>query len=228
MVTVSNSRIITSSQTGIHDNLEPVVRRHLHSRFQRPYPNYSRDVFEQAAQRVSQHHGDLILDSYCGVGESTVSLAKQYPGALIIGIDKSVVRLTKHNEHYRQSGVDNYLLLRADVDDFWRLAVEANWQLARHCVFYPNPWPKSSQLKRRVHGSPLFSSLLALGGEVELRSNWPIYVQEFAAALAVANYSAKAEPFTPEPVITPFERKYSESGQPLWRCLCDLNRQSAT
>ncbi|WP_240554920.1 tRNA (guanine(46)-N(7))-methyltransferase TrmB [Oceanicoccus sagamiensis] len=219
-----NSRIITSNQAGIHDSLEPVVRRHLNSRFRRPYPDYSLEVFEQAEQRASQYQGNLILDSYCGVGESTVNLARQYPEALVIGIDKSVVRLAKHDEHYRQSGVDNYLLLRADVDDFWRLAVDANWQLARHCVFYPNPWPKSSQLKRRVHGSPLFPSLLALKGEVELRSNWPVYVQEFAAALEIAGFSAKSKPFTPEPVITPFERKYGESGQVLWRCICDLDR----
>ncbi len=217
------SRVITSNQAGIHDSLEPVVRRHLHSRFRRPYPDYSLAVFDKAMARVSQHQGDLILDSYCGVGESTVNLARQNPDALVIGMDKSVVRLAKHDEHYRQSGVDNYLLLRADVDDFWRLAVEANWRLARHCVFYPNPWPKSSQLKRRVHGSPLFPSLLALKGEVELRSNWPVYVQEFAAALEIAGFSAKAEPFTPGPVITPFERKYNESGQALWRCICPLD-----
>ncbi len=217
-----NSRIITSNQPGIHDSLEAVVRRHLKTRFQRPFPDYSLTVFEQAVARVSQHQGDIILDSYCGVGESTVNLAKRFPEALVIGIDKSIVRLNKHDEHYRQTGVDNYLVLRADVDDFWRLAVEAKWQLAKHCVFYPNPWPKSSQFKRRVHGSPLFPSLLALGGEVELRSNWPVYVQEFAAALEVAGHSAKAGIFTPEPSITPFERKYSESGQPLWRCICDL------
>lgn len=219
-----NSRIITSNQQDLHDNLESVVRRHLKTRFQRPYPDYSLAVFEQAKQRLSQHQGELILDSFCGVGESTVNLARQYPNALVVGIDKSVARLNKHDDHYRQSGVDNYILLRADVDDFWRLAVEDNWHPARHCVFYPNPWPKSSHFKRRVQGSPLFPSLLALGGEVELRSNWPVYVQEFAAALEIAGHSATVETFTPEQAITPFERKYSESGQPLWRCVSQLNK----
>ena len=114
-------------------------------------------------------------------------------------------------------------VLRADVDDFWRLAVEDSWHLTRHCLFYPNPWPKSCHFKRRVQGSPLFPSLLALGGEVEVRSNWPIYIQEFAAALAIAGHSASVEKFSPEQTLTPFERKYSESGQPLWRCVSQLN-----
>ena len=219
-----DSRIITSNQQQLHHNLEPVVRRHLNTRFQRPYPDYSLEVFAQAKQRLSQHQGEIILDSFCGVGESTVNLARQYPNALVIGIDKSVARLNKHDDHYRQSGIDNYLLLRADVDDFWRLAVEDDWHLARHCLFYPNPWPKSCHFKRRIHGSPLFATLLALGGEVEVRSNWPIYVQEFAAALAIAGHSATLEEFTPKPSITPFERKYHESGQPLWQCVSQLDK----
>lgn len=218
-----DSRIITSNQYGIYDQLETVVRRHLATRFQRPFPDYSIEVFEQAQQRVSQHQGPLILDSYCGVGQSTVTLAQQNPDALIVGIDKSAHRLNKHEQHYANSSIDNYLLLRADVDDFWRLAAQANWQLAKHCIFYPNPWPKSSQFKRRVQGSPLLPTLLALKGVVELRSNWPIYVQEFAAAMALAGQTASAEPFTPKQPITPFERKYSESGQTLWRSICTID-----
>ena len=220
--TVPNSRTIVSNQPGLHDKLEAVVRRHLATRFRRPIADYSQRVFEPINQRISSHGGPLILDSFCGVGESTVQLARQFPDALVIGIDKSAHRLDKHSENYRLQGVDNYLLARADVDDFWRLAAEAQWQLSRHYLLYPNPWPKSSQLKRRVQGSPLFPTLLQLGGCIELRSNWPVYVQEFAAALALAGYPTKAEPFKPLTLVTPFERKYHNSGQELWRCICDL------
>jgi tRNA G46 methylase TrmB len=220
---VPDSRIIISNQRGIYDQLETVVRRHLATRFQRPFPDYSVEVFNRAQQRVSQHQGALILDSYCGVGQSTVELARQNPDAFIIGIDKSAHRLEKHDQHYADSSVDNYLLLRADVDDFWRLAAQANWRLDKHFIFYPNPWPKSSQFKRRIQGSPLLPALLALKGTVELRSNWPVYVQEFAAAMLIAGQSASAEPFTPKLPITPFERKYGESGQTLWRSICTID-----
>jgi tRNA (guanine-N7-)-methyltransferase len=230
---VNDSRIIISNQTGLHDKLETVVRRHLNKPFLRPFPDYSLEVFEQAKQRVDKHQGPIIFDSFCGVGESTAYLAKVHPNALVIGIDKSSYRINKHNDHYRldteadslneshdspdSNSHNNYLLLRADVDDFWRLAEQDNWQLAAHYLLYPNPWPKSSQLQRRVHGSAVFPSLLALGGEIELRSNWPIYVQEFAAALTLAGHSATAQTYQPTRYITPFERKYSESGQTLWR-----------
>lgn len=199
-----------------------VVNKHLHSHFRRPFPDHSLAVFEQAQQRVAAHQGPIIFDSFCGVGESTAYLANRFPTALVIGLDKSLHRLNKHGDHYRQPHADNYLLLRADVDDFWRQAEQAGWRLQAHFLFYPNPWPKSSQLQRRIHGSPLFPTLLKLGGAIELRSNWRIYVEEFAAALQLVNHSASVEAFAATAAVTPFERKYSNSGQPLWRCTSTL------
>ncbi len=219
---MTSSRIIISNQPGLHEQLETVVRRHLSTRFQRPYTEHSQRVFEQVNTVVSAHTGPLILDSFCGVGESTARLAQQYPEALVIGIDKSSHRLDKHNDNYRRATVDNYQLVRADVDDFWRLAAEADWQLHGHFLFYPNPWPKASQLKRRCHGSPLFPTLLQLGGKVELRSNWPVYVEEFSQALTIAGLTPDTKRYQAVTAMTPFERKYRDSGHHLWHCVCDL------
>jgi tRNA (guanine-N7-)-methyltransferase len=152
---------VTSNQAGPHEQLEKVVRRHLETPFKRPYPQHAIDSFEAIAESVEQHTGPLIFDSFCGVGESTAAIARQHPQALVIGIDKSLARLDKHAPAQQQGELQNYRLLRADVDDFWRLAVDAGWKLDQHFLLYPNPWPKSSHFKRRVHGSPLFPSLLA-------------------------------------------------------------------
>jgi len=220
---VSESKSISTNQSGPHDNLESVVKRHLAHRFRRPFPDFSLEAFETAKRWLAgRSESQLIFDSYCGVGESTVALAKRHPNAAIIGLDKSLHRLDKHDENYRQGDNDNYLLLRADVDDFWRLAVEAGWQLDHHYLLYPNPWPKSTHFKRRCQGSPLFPTLLALGGQLELRSNWDIYVEEFAAALRIAGHEAEALQFSPAAPITPFERKYQAAGQALWHCVCQL------
>lgn len=210
---------ISSNQTGIHESLEKIVRKHLANDFQRPFPQYSLDAFDSINNLVSKYQGPIIIDSFCGVGESTATIAAQHPEALVIGIDKSALRINKHAESYR-NGATNYHLVRADVDDFWRLAVAAQWRPVKHYILYPNPWPKSSQLKRRCHGSPLFTSILALGGELEVRSNWPTYIDEFSRALSIAGQASIVEKFNPRPAITPFERKYSLSNHELWRCLC--------
>lgn len=212
-----NSRIIASNQADIHPRLEQTVRKHLTTEFRRPIPAYSQQVFDAVFKRIDDFSGPLMFDSYCGVGESTVHLAHSHPQALVIGLDKSAHRLNKHDEHYRQTGIDNYLLLRADVDDFWRLAQQANWHLHAHYLLYPNPWPKAAHFQRRCHGSPLFPTLLTLGGRLELRSNWQRYLQEFAIALQLAGHQADTSRWTPTQPVTPFERKYLESGQSLWR-----------
>lgn len=206
-------RAVSSNQPGVHEYLEPIVRKHLNSRFRKPLSAHNERAFAEAEhwwRRVGKK--PLILDSFCGTGESTHWLARHYPQCAVLGIDRSATRLARH----RGGDADNYLLLRADTDDLWRLIAAAGWPVSRHCLLYPNPWPKAEHLKRRCHGSPLFPTLLQLGGELELRSNWHIYAEEFCAALKIAKIDAKCVEYAPNPPITAFERKYHGASHTLW------------
>lgn len=177
---------------------------------------HTRVAFEQARDWIEPGR-PLILDAGCGVGESTGKLAGRFPEALVIGVDKSAHRLAR-----QPSLPANALLLRAELADFWRLALAAGWRLERHYLLYPNPWPKAAHFTRRWHGSPLWSVILALGGRLELRSNWRLYVEEWVRALALAGVPAVVEPLRVETPLTPFERKYYAAGQSLWRCVVRL------
>jgi len=225
-----NSRPVSSNQSGIHARLEQVVRRHLTSVNRRPCAEHTRKVFEAHADELAGTSRPLIFDSCCGVGESTAKLAARHPDALVLGLDKSATRLGRHGgavgglEAGRESGPgDNYRLLRVDLNDFWRLAADAGWRLSHHYLLYPNPWPKAAHLQRRWHASPAFIDLLRLGGQLTLRSNWRIYLEEFAAALAIAGHKASVTPYLAADPLTPFERKYRDSGQVLWQLECDLD-----
>jgi tRNA (guanine-N7-)-methyltransferase len=89
--------------------------------------------------------------------------------------------------------------------------------------FTPNPWPKASQVSRRWHGHPVFPSLLDLGGVLECRSNWAIYLAEFCFAVRrMTQRPAVAESYAPDAAMTPFERKYLASGHRLFRMVVDL------
>lgn len=213
-----NSRQVDSSQQGPHRNLDALVRRHLAHPSRRPAAPHTRSAFASIRERVESSGRPLVFDSFCGTAMSTVGLAQQHPDCLVIGIDKSAHRLAKH----ASADVDNYVLAQAECGDFWRLAAAAGWTLKKHYLLYPNPWPKPSQVKRRVHGSADFPDLLALGGSVELRSNWPVYIEEFAQALELAGREPLTERFDPEQPLTLFERKFKESGHELWRCTCRL------
>lgn len=219
-----DSRIITSNQIGLHEKLDEVVLKHLQHPFKKPYQTHTLQAFKECEKWVEQQGKPIIFDSCCGVGESTYHIAKAHPEAIILGMDKSADRLSKHPMQSGQDkeDLDNYRLLQVNLNDFWRLAVEANWQLSHHYLLYPNPWPKSKHLQRRWHGSAVFPSIITLGGKLDLRSNWFTYVEEFQRALQLANVESECSVYSAEHAITPFERKYWASGQQSLRLTCDL------
>lgn len=229
----ANSRPITSNQTGIHQKLAITVERHLKSRFRQPLQDHTRVAFAEAADFVARCARPLVLDAGCGNGHSSYRLARRHPDCCVIGIDKSAQRL--HRGHQTRAELidadkQNVLLLRADISDFWRLAEQAGWRLAHHYLLYPNPWPKAAHLQRRWHGSALFPTILALGGHLQLRTNWSIYAQEFAHSLQIAGLKPRLQPLQwqgdSEASISPFEEKYRRSGHILWRCDTELGELS--
>jgi tRNA (guanine-N7-)-methyltransferase len=238
-----NSRVPSSAQSGIHEHLALVVARHASAPFRKPYTDYNRAAFAASFERYQRlaPGAPLILDACCGVGESSLVLARAYPTHYVIGVDQSAARLQRgqqghqrpqaehgqrephephDGQHARPANLD---LVRADLVDYWRLLLDAGVRLDRHYLLYPNPWPKIGHLRRRWHGHPVFPALLALGGVLECRSNWPIYIAEHALAVEkLTGRAAPCEAYLPEQAMTPFERKYLDSGHRLYRTVSDL------
>ena len=220
---MSGARAVTTNQTDIYDKLEEVVRKYASTEYLRPIADHTRAAFAEAEKFVegfykdARHDNDLssradyathkvILDSGCGTGESTLNIALAHPDIPIIGIDKSAARLTKAGAGGKSAESNgavpqNAFLVRAELLDFWRLALEkvkaGAWNIPYHASYYPNPLPKQSEATRRFHLHPIFPTLLQLGDIIELRTNW--------------------EAFEPKRPITAFERKYNEARQQLWR-----------
>ncbi len=226
----TKSRQITDAQEGIHKNLERIVSKHLQHRYQKPIAQHTQIAFDKIKPIVDtalQQGKPLIFDSCCGTAMSTVLIAQQNQDALVIGIDRSAVRLGKD---YNQKLPENTHLVQAECADFWRLANQQGWKLHKHTILYPNPYPKSKHLQRRWHGHPAFSSLLALGGELELRTNWKVYADEFYAAVNLVQKgrlnSNGVECFEVQNPLTLFEKKYHNAGQKLYRCIISLTDTS--
>ncbi|MDR5905366.1 methyltransferase domain-containing protein [Franzmannia qiaohouensis] len=214
------SRRIQSRQSGPHDDLQRRVQRALEHPWRKPIADHTRGAFDAAAAWLAEQRKPLVLDAGCGVGLSTRRLAERHPGHAVLGIDRSADRLSRDHGPLPA----NARLVRADLVDFWRLALAAGWRPEYHYLLYPNPYPKSVHLKLRWQGHPVLPHLLALGGQLELRSNWAIYVEEFGQALHQSTgVTATIAAFDPggEP-LTPFERKYHASGQTLWRLVASL------
>jgi len=212
-----NSRQVESNQGGPHPGLGALVEKHLGKPWRKPMAAHNLPALAALAERRATDPRPLVLDSFCGSGASTRALAERHPECLVVGIDRSAARLEKHGE-----AGDHYLLLRADCEAVWQVLAGEGVQPAAHYLLYPNPWPKAAQLKRRLHGHPAFPLLLALGGALELRSNWRLYVEEFGIALHLAGVCSAISAVPPGEPLTGFEAKYRASGHALWRCRARL------
>ncbi|SEL19921.1 tRNA G46 methylase TrmB [Colwellia chukchiensis] len=216
-----NSKAIITNQPGIHEKLAEIVNKHIAHPSQKPIQTHTQAAFDEINNIVQAFAGEVILDSCCGVGQSTRLLAKANPNALVIGVDKSAHRINRNvDEIERQDGqgyVSNYHLIRADLNDFFRLVVAAKWPVSKHYILYPNPWPKAKHIQRRWHGSAVFPELMAIGKEIILRSNWRLYLQEFQQAATMLDVFGELTPVQQQQALTPFEAKYQASGQQCWQ-----------
>lgn len=235
----NQARTVVSNQDKPHEDLLQLVNKHRSSVFKRPVAMHTQLAFERALIWLNEWQGDVIIDACCGVGESTLDLARQFPRARVIGIDKSSARIQKHGSYLqRTSGNvkqcsvqskprDNYLILQADLNDFWRLLLvhikhdttKPSWRVTKQFILYPNPYPKKSQVGKRWHGSPVFPTIIDCCGCIEVRSNWKLYIEEFVIAAEVLGIAMQITPLVIDaehPPITPFERKYTDAGQQLW------------
>lgn len=208
-----------TGQRGVYPRLDAVVRRHVN----RPWQGGGHGPTEAAFGAVLDLLGDfagqpVILDSGCGSGESTRLIAGRFPDSLVIGIDRSRARLARQRAPWLPYRDGNAVWVRAELAAFWRLALRAGWRLKRHYLLYPNPWPKAAHFRRRWHGHPVFPTLLALGGTVEMRTNWLVYAREFVRATQIAaGVEARVEPVGDASITSPFERKYRRRGDALYR-----------
>jgi tRNA G46 methylase TrmB len=211
------SKVIVTNQDGIHEKLEEVVLKHIKHPFKKPYQKHTEEAFSAINEIVQSFKGEIILDSCCGVGQSTRLLAKRHPNALVIGVDKSANRINRNVDELVNEGnsqqVDNFYLIRADLNDFYRLVLAAKWPVTQHYVLYPNPWPKSKHLQRRWHGSAVFPDMLKIGRTMILRSNWRLYLEEFNFAISLLNLTGQFSTVDDSEPLTPFEAKYRASQQ---------------
>ncbi len=216
-----DSKAIVTNQPGIHEKLVEIVNKHIAHPSQKPIQAHTQQAFDEINEIVQAFSGEIILDSCCGVGQSTRLLAKQNPDALVIGVDKSAHRINRNvDEVERDDGqgrVDNYHLVRADLNDFYRLVVAAKWPVTKHYILYPNPWPKAKHVQRRWHGSAVFPQIVAVGQEIILRSNWLLYLEEFQKAAEIVSYQGAISTVNVTEPLTPFEAKFHASGQQCWQ-----------
>jgi len=220
----TSSRHVTSKQTFASRDVERILSRYSVG-FRKPIPLHTTNSFHTAlAAYESSGKSSLILDAGCGTGVSTEFLARTFPKSFVLGVDKSAKRLEQGansrnltEEIPRDGGSSipsNFAIFRAELMAFLQLAYE--YQLHFDSIFflYPNPWPKKSHMKRRVHLWPVAPLFPKLTAQIVCRTNWPTFAIEFARSMRILGFSEiyVERNYSVDIPLSLFEKKYVESG----------------
>ncbi len=207
------SRPVVSNQSEPHPDLSSLHDKHRQHPYTKPVSPSQREAFE-TAYRIWQSMGEpsTLLDIGCGTGESSRQLAMANPRHLVLGIDQSGHRLSRAQRHQNPP---NLLYVRARAEEFWLQMFRTTWTAAGMSFFYPNPWPKKKHVMRRWHAHPIWPHLCTWCPAMILRTNWPLYAQEWVLTLTWMGVDTRQKVIRPEHPLTAFERKYHESGHTL-------------
>jgi tRNA (guanine-N7-)-methyltransferase len=123
---------------------------------------------------------EVVFEIGSGMGEATSQIAANNPetGYVAVevhkpGIGALIIRAENH-------GVRNLKIINEDVYEVLTKHIEDSSIDAFH-IFFPDPWPKRSQHKRRLL-KPSFIEILAkklkTGGRINIATDWYPYAQE--------------------------------------------------
>ena len=169
-----------------------------------------------------------------GKGRFLLEASKRHPQVNYIGIERAQKyvgltreRFEKYMRHFevdRASGTfSNVRLAWTDANYFVTRYVPAASVQAYH-IYFPDPWPKKRQRKRRIFRnqdflSALTNTLQSDGGRLYIATDYAAYFWEIQETLSQVNALCPiAENLGPDRNITTnFEMKYTLEGRKIYR-----------
>jgi tRNA (guanine-N7-)-methyltransferase len=161
----------------------------------------------------SMNPKEVVFEIGSGMGEATSQIAANNPETAYVAVEVHKPGLGALIIRAENLGVRNLKILNADIFEVLTKHVEDHAIDAFH-IFFPDPWPKRKQHKRRLL-QPDFIRLLAkkikAGGRINIATDWYPYAQEIEK-----NFAA----------ISDFEGGVIE--RPTWRPLTKFESKGIT
>ena len=169
-----------------------------------------------------------------GKGRFLLEASRRHPQVNYIGVERAqkYVELTRKRfeKYMRHFGVDkasgtfsNVRLAWTDANYFLTRYVPAASVQAYH-IYFPDPWPKKRQRKRRIFRNQDFLSALTAtlksdGGRLYIATDYKAYFYEIQERLSQVNpLRPLAENRGPDrDIATNFEMKYTLEGREIYR-----------
>lgn len=169
----------------------------------------------------------LVLEIGFGNGEQLLWSGQHEPTRNFVGIEVHRPGVGRLMNALAANNVDNVRLYNHDAVDVIEHAIPVV-SLDEVRIYFPDPWPKKRQQKRRLI-QPDFVALLATrvsaGGRLHLATDWADYAEQMLTVLeassqwrnlaGLGNFSARP----PTRITTHFEKRGVRLGHGVWDLL---------
>ncbi|MES2561718.1 MAG: tRNA (guanosine(46)-N7)-methyltransferase TrmB [Pseudomonadota bacterium] len=171
-------------------------------------------VFERYAPRV--------LEIGFGMGETTAAIAAAHPHIDYLAIEVHTPGVGGLLKQIDELGLNNVRIIQHDAVDVLTHMIAPESLSGAH-VFFPDPWPKKRQQKRRLLQAPLvalLASRLKRGGYLHVATDWEEYAQQILQVLSdeplLQNTAADFAPRPGYRPLTKFEQRGLKLGHGVW------------
>ena len=170
----------------------------------------------------------LHLEIGCGRGRFTRETAAANPGALLVAIERERNVFCLAMEGALAMGLTNILFIDGDAQTL--AAHFAPGEVARIYLNFSDPWPSRRHEKRRLTAPEfldVYQQILAPGGEIHLKTdNRPLFdysVAQFpACGYVLEQVTTDLHSAGVQGIMTDYEAKFHEMGQPICRCVARI------
>jgi len=160
----------------------------------------------------------VVLEIGSGKGRFLIGAAMEHPEVNIIGVEKSLHYHRVIRDRVLKRGLTNVRLINHDAFMVLKDMIP-DTSLAEIHVYFPDPWPKKGEQKRRIIRAQVLEEMkrtLVVGG-------MGVYVTDhreyFEAAAPIVESVFRAErriPGPDDPPRTNYEAKYREEGREIF------------
>jgi tRNA (guanine-N7-)-methyltransferase len=179
------------------------------------------------AARLFGRRAPLEVEVGSGKARFLIEAARRNPGHDFLGLELSLAYYRICRDRLARSGLSNARILRADARRFTQTALAPASVRAFH-VYFPDPWPKKRQRKRRMLdgvGLETLCARLEPGGLLRVATDHAEYAAMIEPLLGTVPGLERLDwGAVPAPPETHYEMKYRTEGRRIWRFL--LRRRS--
>jgi tRNA (guanine-N7-)-methyltransferase len=163
-----------------------------------------------------------VLEIGFGMGETTAAIAAAHPQIDYLGLEVHTPGVGSLLKQIAEGELANVRIIQHDAVEVVRDMIAPATLSGIH-VFFPDPWPKKRQQKRRLI-QPAFVAVLARrlapGGYLHCATDWEEYAQQMLEVLSGESLLENtAAGFAPRPnyrPLTKFEQRGLRLGHGVW------------